>query len=439
MLELVDALCSQTTARSVVELSLQPCFRRSYSALFKAVAECRWPEALLANLAAPHLPPPRQRSFWLLGVDVTPQPRPYAPTLAERGFVYQPSLIKGNKPVTIGHQYSQVVYLPEPDGSGPAQWVVPLANRRVRSGEDKEAVGAAQLDALLANPQLPFHGHLCVEVGDTSYSKPAYLGANRRYPKLVSIVRSRSNRTFYCPPTKTATAQGPGHPTWYGAPFSLQDPSTWPAPAEQLETTYTSRRGRTYRLVLQGWPDLRMRGKRQPAVIPMHQYPFTLVRIGLYDAQGHPAFRRPLWLLVVGERRRELSLPAIQQAYAHRYDLEHFFRFGKQKLLLASYQTPEVTHEETWWQLGCLAYLQLWVARPCAQTLPRPWERHLPAVKAGRLTPALVQRDFGRIIRQLGTPASAPKRRGYSPGRRPGLRLPPRPRHKVVLKGQKPP
>jgi hypothetical protein len=182
-----------------------------------------------------------------------------------------------------------------------------------------------------------------------------------------------------------------------------------------------------------------MRGKRKPEVIPMHRYPFTLVRVGLYDAQGQLAFQRPLWLLVVGECRGELSLPDIQQAYAHRYDLEHFFRFGKQKLLLTAYQTPEVQHEETWWQLGCLAYLQLWVARPCAQTLPRPWERNLPAVKAGRLTPAMVQRDFGRIIRQLGTPASAPKRRGYSPGRRPGLRLPPRPRYKVVLKRQKPP
>jgi hypothetical protein len=39
LLELVDALCSNPTATSVVELSQTGCFRRSYSSLFKAIDE----------------------------------------------------------------------------------------------------------------------------------------------------------------------------------------------------------------------------------------------------------------------------------------------------------------------------------------------------------------------------------------------------------------
>ena len=135
----------------------------------------------------------------------------------------------------------------------------------------------------------------------------------------------------------------------------------------------------------------------------------------------NPASKHPLWLLVVGERRHELSLEDLYQAYTQPSDLEHFFRFGKQRLLLASYQTPEVGREEGWCHLAHLAYLQLWVAREVATCLPRPWERHLPLHQAGKSTPTLVQRDFEGLIQHIGTPAKAPKPRGKSPGTQAGL------------------
>ena len=71
LMELVDAICSNPQAKSVVEYSLTPCFRRSYSTIFKAQ---------------------------------------FAHTLADRGMVYQPNPIKGKKPVTIGHQFSTAVH-----------------------------------------------------------------------------------------------------------------------------------------------------------------------------------------------------------------------------------------------------------------------------------------------------------------------------------------
>ena len=156
LMELVDALCSNPTARSVVEYSLTPCFRRTYTGLYKAVAECRWGEQQVARLMAPYLPRPRQRSFWLLGVDVTPQSRPYAHTLADQGMVYQPNPVKGNKPVTIGHQYSTVALLLEPEDHGSSSWVMPLKTRRVRTDEDKELAGQSRLTLYSRIPCLPF-------------------------------------------------------------------------------------------------------------------------------------------------------------------------------------------------------------------------------------------------------------------------------------------
>lgn len=434
-MELIDALCSSVGVRSPVELTLVPAFRRTYSTMYKAIDEFQWEERQLAQVLATYLPRPNQRNFYLLGVDVTPQPRPYARTLTDRGMVYQPTVVKGNKPVTIGHQYSTVALLPEREAGLTGSWLAPLMTQRVASAADKELVGAGQIAALLSDDKLPFRHRLCVEVADSSYSKPEYLAANRQHSNLVTIVRVRSNRVLYRQPVAQTAKGKRGHPTWYGESFRFQDATTWPPPDQSCTLHETSRRGKTYRVEIQAWHNLLMRGKQHPKPLPMHHHPFTLVRIMRF-AEDQQVSEHPLWLIVIGGRRHELRLVDIYQAYSQRYDLEHFFRFGKQKLLLIDFQTPETSREEQWWQLVHLAYAQLWMARHVANLLPRPWERNLPAMRNRRMSPALVQRDFARIIRQLGTPAQPPKPRCNSPGRRKGAKLVPRPRHKVVVKGQ---
>jgi len=49
LMELVDALSSTSSARSVVEYCLAACFRRTYSTLYKALAEWRWDQGDLAR------------------------------------------------------------------------------------------------------------------------------------------------------------------------------------------------------------------------------------------------------------------------------------------------------------------------------------------------------------------------------------------------------
>ena len=437
-MELVDAICSNPHARSVVEYSLTPCFRRSYSTIFKAINEMEMDDQATAHLLAPYLPRPQQRPFSLLGTDVTPQPRQFAHTLADRGMVYQPNTIKSNKPITIGHQFSTTVLLPEAEEGMSPSWVIPLLTNRISTDEDKELVGSGQIDALLKDPKLPFGKRFCVDVGDSSYSKPACLHANRHHPHLVTVARLRGTRVlhrqFVLDPNETKRSVG--CPRSYGERFALQDPETWHQPDEEMTVIEKSRRGKTYHVEIKAWHNMLMSGKRKPKRLPMHLYPFTLVQVVRYDEEGNLACKRPMWLLAIGERRHELSAQDIHEAYGQRYDLEHFFRFGKQKMLLASFQTPENVREEKWWQLVHLAYAQLWMGRHIARSLPRPWERNLPAMKKGVLSPTLVQRDFGRIIRQIGTPAKPPKLRFISPGRPKGTTLPPRPRKKVVVKSQ---
>lgn len=438
-MDLVDAICSRPETESVVEYSLAACYRRSYSTIFKAINEMNLAPTWLAYELSHSMPAPKKWPFRLLMTDVTPGPRPYAHTLQDRGMVYEPEVVKGKLPVTIGHQYSTVALGLEPEAGISPSWVLPLLTERVPTAEDKERVGARQIEMLLQDAKLPFSRELTVEVADSSYSKPAYLHAHRKFPNLVTIVRVRGNRTLYhqyVPTEGEIEHPNQGHPRWYGERFALSDSATWTAPDETWGQWETSCRGKLYRVEIQAWHNLLMTGKQKPERLPMHEYPFTLVRIVRYDEEGQEVFKRPLWLIVMGRRRHELTLEQIYQAYSCRFDIEHFFRFGKQKLLMADFQTPEVMREENWWQLVHIAYAQLWMARHLADVLPRPWERNLPAMKRRLTSPTLVQRDFARIIRQLGTPARPPKPRGISSGRPKGMKLPKRPRQKVVVKSQ---
>jgi hypothetical protein len=119
IMDLLDALSSNTTAKSVVELSLNPLFRR--------------------------------------------------------GYVYQPNTIASNKPVTIGHQYSTLVLFPENLQASAPPWVVPLSLRRVTTQETKRSIGVQQVNLLLNDQTLPFHQQLFVQVVDSEYSVSASL------------------------------------------------------------------------------------------------------------------------------------------------------------------------------------------------------------------------------------------------------------------------
>lgn len=102
-------------------------------------------------------------------------------------------------------------------------------------------------------------------------------------------------------------------------------------------------------------------------------------------------------------------------------------------------ETPETEREENWWQIVQLAYTQLWLAQSLAVEMPRPWPlaKYLPKREGQMASPSAVQRDFGRIIRQLGTPANPPKVRHKGTGRAKGKTLVPRTRPKIIYKGTK--
>lgn len=443
----LDALCGNHNARSVVELTLNPLFQRQYSSLFKALAafiskqekkeaeegketEVRshrfpreWTEAIGNTLQ-----PPQEQEFWCFGADTTPVPRCYGDKLKDREYVYQPTPVPSQRPLAVGHCFSLVTALPEKSEELGSTWSVPVSMERVTSFESKTAVAQRQIENLLDNENLPWHAQKCVIVCDGGYSDTRWFHHWLLWENLVVIARCRSNRVFYRQP-QAEEQRRRGRPRWYGERFDLKDASTW-GEAEQSDTLeLTTAKGKVLYVKLQRWCNLLMRGKQE---CPMHKYPFDLLRVEVKDANGEEVYRRPLWLIVFGKQRQHLDAKASYEFYQKRPGLEHTLRFGKRHLLMDALQTPEVKREELWVQLSCLAYAQLWACRHLAQWLPVPWQKYLPTVKERRINPSMVQRDFVRIISEIGTPAEKIKPRGKSKGRSQGEILTPRPRRPLV-------
>lgn len=444
LLNLIDALSGNTQAKSPVELSLGELFPRQYPSVYDAVVnffrptnqeESREERAICRHrrllILSDFLPRPNKRKFWLLVTDVTPLRRQFANTLKDRGAVYFPNAVFGNKPVTIGHQASVLAVLPEKNNK--TSWVLPVSIERVPTDIKQQEVGFQQLKAIITDKNLPFHHELTVNVVDSAYSCVSYLGKLRDFKNLIVVARLPSNRTVYHPYKTDGSKKITGHPSWFGEKFPLKELDKLESPDQIIEIPNPLKKHPNATVRLEVWHNFLMRGKRD---LPMHKSPFDLVRCTVLDENGDPVFCRPLWLIAFGSRRAELSPVDVWQSYRQRYDIEHFFRFGKQRLLMDKFQTPDTEHEENWLEIVGLACFQLWLASPLAQNLPRPWERYsMPEQQSTFASPTVTQRDYQRIIRQIGTPAEHPKPRGKPLGRIAGQTQVPRQKHKVIIKG----
>jgi hypothetical protein len=376
---LLDALAANTGVSSVAELSLSPLFSRTYNSVYKAIKESfdtsntdrKKRRKLLKNLTrtvASVVPKPNKRPFYLIAPDTTPHPRPYSRTMPEVGYIYQPNTVAGNKPINIGHNYSIVCALPEKNGSDSSSWSIPLSGERVPIESSGVRVASKQIKTLMSDESLPWYGELTVVVADSTYSQRSFLFEQCKHKNLVVVARVRSNRIFYQSPPIQQEASKRGCPKKFGERFNLADESTWHPSNETVETKHTTRSGRQLTVTIQAWHQMLMRGTKTEL---MYRHPFTLMRVSVADDTDKLVWK-PMWLIMMGERLSEISPLVAYQSYRERFGIEHFFRFGKQRLLMTQFQTPELEHEENWIRLVLLAYVQLWAARELATQLPKP-------------------------------------------------------------------
>jgi hypothetical protein len=163
------------------------------------------------------------------------------------------------------------------------------------------------------------------------------------------------------------------------------------------------------------------------------------VEFEVVQAQVHlerPSPPPPLWLLWLPPElppALEVNVETIWRSYTHRWPIEPGICFRKQGLnwTLPQFHTPEAG--DRWSYLVCLAFWQLYLARPIVQDCALPWQP-----KQTRLTPARVRQGMADIFAQIGRPTRPPQTRGKSSGWPKGKPRQRRERCSVVKKTAKP-
>jgi hypothetical protein len=403
--ELVDALLLNSEGRSVVELSLNPVFRRGWRSVYAALSNGQLNTVRLQQVYVRQMPR-RERSVW--AVDSTLWSRPDARTLPERGVHHSPTRIKGNKPIGIGHSYSTVVSVPDECGS----WALPLAHEWIGSDQTALEVGAQQVNRLAAlSPTRP------LVTMDSAYSGPAWLKATVD-GRFDSLGRLRPNRVLYRQPLPYP---GHGRPAVHGPALNLRRAETWYSPDEAL----CVRDPKLGRIEITVWHNLHFRNASD--------HPVSVIHVHRLDARGTRRDPAHLWLMYVGQC--PLRLASDWRFYLRRYAIEHFYRFIKQDLLWTEFAGTALRNTHLWSTLVTIVYWMLFLARDLVLDRARPWEKAAPALPT--LSPGRVKRALPGLWAQIGTPAAPCITRGKSTGRPLGFQPPPRPRYPIRKKRPK--
>ena len=399
LFELGDAVMSTSAANSFVELSCSKYFRRGWPSAYEAVQDGRPDRRALMQLYCQNVKADQRP---LLAGDHTAWPRPSAYTLRDRTVEHQPTPVPGNRPITLGHGYSTLVWVPEQKGS----WALPLLHERISSQETAFSVASQQLGSVQS--QLPARA---ISLWDAEYGCATFLLATSDIPS-DKVIRLRPNLSLAGPP---GPYKGRGRHPVHGAKFKFKDPFTWCEPERCLEMDDPD----LGKLGVKIWKDLHL---RKAAHCPMQ-----VARLERLEKKGTRRFPKVIWVAWIGAEPPDPQ--TWWQYYLRRYPIEHWYRFVKQRLYwtLPMFSSPE--QGERWSDLMPLITWQLWLARPIGLDKPLPWQK-----KQTELTPGRVCQGIDDIFTQIGTPARLPKPRGNAPGWPKGHQRARRKRFDVVKK-----
>lgn len=448
-LQLVEALAHASKPTTVVELSQEAPFQRSYSVINKVLnafgatslvnktikvgehtktVRVVDPVAFskitkpFSTLFFSMLPKETNRKFRLYALDATSNPRKHANTLDDRSYVHQANQI--GVPVTIGVEASVLTYLPE-QSKEEANWVLPISVERIATDTTACEVAKVQLQLLAA--LTPADSFLAVIVADCAYGSLTPCSENQ-----VVIARGRTDRRGRRPAINNqAEPKKRGRPRMY-EPGTIRFSEDIPPGTEggsdeesQYEDTVNDE---SVDVLFNRWNNVYVEG---------HSEPVDVVKVEIFSKNDSTkTLMPPLLLILSGKRRQEISALDAYHSYRRRFDIEHFFRFSKQKMLFCAYQTPDLDHQVSWWWFCLMAYWLLYHVRHIGHGSTRPWHKKRDSAKPAG--PGEVKRLFAtKIFPALGSPSRPPIKRAKSRGREVGTCLPKRERKKVVKKGKK--
>lgn len=395
MFELTDAVIQMRQVQSFAELSCAPAFRRKWSSAYEAMQDGRPDRDGLLQLYLQQIP--LQQRLILAG-DHTAWTQVWAQTLAGRSYQHQSTAIPGRRPVTIGHGYSTLAIIPEPQSS----WALPLLHKRILTQKPSET-GAEQLRQVCK--VLPVRP---LSIWDAEYGCAAFLLATVNIQADL-LLRLRTNLCLEGPtkPRRSKRGTTPKH----GIKFNFKDPATWWEPDQVVEYVDPDFGPQIVRI----WKGLRFKKALDRQM--------TVALVERPQAAGTRRKPKLIWFGWLGEAPPEQWW----RQYRQRYPIDHWYRFAKGRLhwILPHFSTPQ--QGERWSDLMALITWELWLAREVVADRPLPWQK-----PQTQLTPGRVCQGMQNILVRIGTPARACKSRGKSPGWPTGRLRTPRPRYELI-------
>lgn len=404
LFDLMDANLCTRSIESLAELSLSPVFRRGWPSTYEAVQDGEVPGKELMPLYCAQMSGELRP---VLAGDHTAWPGPQARTLADRTIEHQPTSVPGNRPITIGHGYSTLAWVPDESGS----WALPLLHERIGTAESPITKAAAQLREVceaLPKERPP------VALYDSEYGCAPFVLATADIA-AVKVMRLRPNMCLWAPPPEYS---GRGRPREHGDKFKLSDATTWPQADDTLEVEEPE----LGPVRVQLWLGLHLRKAKGQTL--------SLIRIERLNAKGTRRDPKGLWLGWLGEEAP--SLPEDWRLYLRRFAVDHWYRFAKQRLHWTEPQLGTPERSQTWSNLVVLMTWQLFLGRGVLEDKPLPWQATVKKMTPGRACQA-----WGSLLARIGTPAQVPKPRAKSPGWPKGRVRKRRDVHPVVKKANK--
>jgi hypothetical protein len=460
MVNLVMALASCQEAKSPVELSLSPVYHYQYGSISKAIAHLARDDqersAILKSfrqLCLLYLDGSVLQPYLLLQTDVMPACKPHSPTLKDRTYVAIPNnVIPGNKPLDVGYEVSFVNI-----GDLHSSWSLPLSSRRVSVDQTASECALGQLKELLEHPDLGFSDILIINTLDSKYGNASFLAPAHRHENVVNITRMRSGMKVWKRDRQIHTG---GAPNIYGDKFYLIAESrikTYPHPKtkescevfqrsifdlqadETLQISAQTTKGRPLTVHLWRWNGMMIRSK---AGNNMKDKPFDLIAVRVLDAQTQERlFGQDMFIALNGKQKTDVTTEQGYASYRCRYDIEPYFRFAKQTLMLQKLQTPDVEHFDNWLLSVQFASWLLYTASKEARFRPRKWEKYLPENKqaetAQQLSIAQTRKSAQDLFLTFDADPFKPKKSKKGKGRQKGDKQTPRIRYKVLKKTTK--
>lgn len=395
---LIMALASYEAAKSPTELSESPLYHYHYSNISKVVEHLSFDEEeykAVQRYIQSHCFSYYAQSdgHVVLQTDTTPVVKAHSPTLEDRTYIPIPNtVIKGNKPLSIGYEVSCI------NLSADNKWSLPMSVERVASNETATQKALSQLEDLLSHPELNLSGQLCVNVLDSKYGNAVYLSPAFEHDNLVSAVRLKSGMKVYKQDIRTNTGGANGiygqkyylieqsdtksydkHPKT-GLPYEVERDAILSLPAdEKIRLEGSTKKGKAVYIFIRRWKDIMLRSSNGHN---MKDKPFDLINVQVREKQtGKPVFKRPMFVALSGKRKEELTTTDAYKDYRKRYDIETYFRFAKQQLMFEKFQTPLKRHFENWMLIQQLTAWLLYAASHETDFNAKEWRKYLPENK----------------------------------------------------------